>query len=301
MLLQRDNRTQRAVLSLLGILAGSFLYTFGLNNFIIANRLAEGGFVGVSLLGIYLYNIPLSVSFLVLNIPLLFLGWYRFGRTFILKTVIGVVGVSVMSEFTMDLFHMGVQDKLLASLYGGVFSGIGLGIIFRFGGTTGGADIIARYVNQKFGWSMGRTMFAIDVIVITSTAFIVGKDAAMYSLVALFVSARVIDVVNEGVSNSRAMFIISDETQKIADMIQTELERGTTLLHGVGGYTGRDKQVLYVVVSRDEISRVQEMCRTVDPHAFLVVNEVHDVLGEGFNPLKQPGKKLNLKFEKTKN
>ena len=157
----------------------------------------------------------------MLNIPLLFIGWYRFGRVFIFKTIIGVVGVSVMSEFTVDLFHMGVQDKLLAALYGGVFSGIGLGIIFRFGGTTGGADIIARLVNQTLGWSMGRTMFAIDVIVITSTAFIVGKDAAMYSLVALFVAARVIDVVNEGVSNSRAMFIISDETQDIATQIQS--------------------------------------------------------------------------------
>lgn len=263
-----------------------FLFTFGLNNFIIANRLAEGGFVGISLLGIYLYNIPLSISFIVLNIPLLYIGWKRFGRIFIIKTIVGVVGVSVFSEFTIDLFHMGVQDKLLAALYGGVFSGLGLGIIFRFGGTTGGADIIARLVNHSFGWSMGRTMFTLDVIVITATAFIVGKDAAMYSLVALFVASRVIDVVIEGVSSSRAMFIISDATQAIATKIQSELERGTTLLKGTGGYTGRDKEVLYVVVSREEISRVQEICRDIDPNAFLVVNEVHDVLGEGFNPLK---------------
>ncbi|PWK15536.1 YitT family protein [Tumebacillus permanentifrigoris] len=285
-MLQRNNRIQRAILSIIGILAGSFLFTFGLNNFIIANRLAEGGFVGISLLGIYLYNIPLSISFIVLNIPLLFIGWKRFGRIFIIKTIVGVVSVSVFSEFTIDLFHMGVQDKLLAALYGGVFSGLGLGIIFRFGGTTGGADIIARLVNHSFGWSMGRTMFTLDVIVITATAFIVGKDAAMYSLVALFVASRVIDVVIEGVSSSRAMFIISDATQAIATKIQDELERGTTLLKGTGGYTGRDKEVLYVVVSREEISRVQEICRDIDPDAFLVVNEVHDVLGEGFNPLK---------------
>lgn len=285
-LLQGKTGFQRAIISSIGILFGCFLVAFGLNNFIIANRLAEGGFVGISVLGLYMYHIPLSISFLVMNIPLFFIGWKRFGRTFLLKTMLGVVGVSVFSEFTIDLFEMGVQDKLLAALYGGVFSGIGLGIIFRFGGTTGGSDIIARLVNHYFGWSMGRTMFMIDVIVITSTAFIVGKNAAMYSLVALFVASRVIDVVIEGVSSSRAMFIISDASQAIADKIQKELERGTTLLKGTGGYTGRDKEVLYVVVARDEISRIQEICREIDPHCFLVVNDVHDVMGEGFNPLK---------------
>jgi uncharacterized membrane-anchored protein YitT (DUF2179 family) len=269
----------------LAIAAGAFLFTFALNNFIIANRLAEGGLVGISLLGLYLYDIPVGITFFILNVPLLIIGWKRFGRIFILKTVWGVVTVSIFAELTIGLFEMSVGDKLLAALYGGVFSGIGLGIIFRYGGTTGGADIIARLVNHHFGWSMGRTMFLIDVVVITSTAFLIGKEKAMYSLVALFVAARVIDVVIEGVSNSRALFIVSDQSQQIARQIHDELERGTTLLKGVGGYTGRHKEVLYVVVSREEIGRVQEICREHDPNSFIVVNDVHDVLGEGFNPL----------------
>ena len=276
---------QKHLLHFIGILAGAFLFTFALNNFIIANRLAEGGFVGISLLGLYLFNIPLGVTFLVLNIPLFIIGWKRFGRMFTLKTIVGVVAVSVFSEVTRGMFEMGVDDKLLAALYGGVFSGIGLGIILRFGGTTGGADIIARLTNHYFGWSMGRTIFMIDVVVITSTAFLIGKELAMYSLVALFVASRVIDMVIEGVSNSRAMFVISDHTDKIAELIHAELERGTTLLKATGGYTGQNKEVLYVVVSREEIVRIQEMCRQVDPRAFIVVNDVNDVLGEGFNPL----------------
>lgn len=276
---------QRHLLHFIGILAGAFLFTFALNNFIIANRLAEGGFVGISLLALYLFNLPLGITFLILNIPLLIIGWRRFGRMFTLKTIVGVAAVSVFSEVTKGMFQMGVDDKLLAALYGGVFSGIGLGIIFRFGGTTGGADIIARLTNHYFGWAMGRTIFTIDVIVISSTAFLVGKELAMYSLVALFVAARVIDMVIEGVSNSRAMFIISDHTDKIAALIHEELERGTTLLKATGGYTGQNKEVLYVVVSREEIVRIQEMCRSVDPLAFIVVNDVNDVLGEGFNPL----------------
>lgn len=270
---------------MLGILIGAFIFTFGLNNFLIANRLAEGGFVGISLLGLYLFQIPVGLTFLVLNIPLFFVGWRLFGREFIWKTVLGVVAVSLMTELTAGLIDMTTDDRLLAALYGGVFSGIGLGIIFRCGGTTGGADIIARLANHYFGWSMGRTLFMIDVVVITAAAFILGKDVAMYSLVALFVAARIIDMVVEGLSTSRALMIVSDHSQAIADLIQSELGRGTTLLSGVGGYTGREKRVLYVVVTRDEIGRVQQMCRELDPLSFIVVNDVHDVLGEGFNPL----------------
>jgi uncharacterized membrane-anchored protein YitT (DUF2179 family) len=277
---------QRHILQYLGILAGAFVFTFGLNNFIIANGLAEGGFVGISILGLYLFEIPVGVTFLALNIPLFLIGWKRFGREFLVKTIVGVVAVSLFAELTKGLFTMGVEDKLLAALYGGVFSGLGLGIIFRYGGTTGGADIIARLVNHYFGWSMGRTLFMIDVTVISIVAFIIGKEVAMYSLVALFVAARVIDMVIEGVSNSRAMFIISDKSTEIADEIHRQLERGTTLLKGTGGYTGRDKQVLYVVVSREEIARIHGICREIDPLSFIVVNDVNDVLGEGFTPLK---------------
>lgn len=276
---------QRHIIQSLGILIGSFIFTFGLNNFFIANKLAEGGFVGISLIGLYLLDIPVGYTFLLLNIPLFFVGWKMFGRGFLIRTIAGVVAVSIFAELTVDLIDVRVEDKLLAALYGGVFSGVGLGIIFRCGATTGGADIIARMTNHYLGWSIGRTLFLIDVVVIIASAFIVGRDAAMYSLVALFIAAKVIDMVIEGVSTSRAMTIISDQSKRIAEVIQTELGRGTTLLKGTGGYTGRDKEVLYVVVSRDEIARIHEICRSIDPLSFIVVNDVHDVLGEGFNPL----------------
>jgi len=278
---------RKYILQCAGILAGAFLFTFALNNFIIANRLAEGGFVGISLVGLYLYDIPAGLTFLVLNIPLFFVGWRRFGRPFLLRTILGVVAVSVFTEINAGWFTMGVEDKLLAALYGGVFAGLGLGVIFRFGGTTGGADIVARLLNHKLGWSMGRFIFMIDVLVIGTTSFIVGVDTAMYSLVALFVAARAIDVVLEGVSSSRAMMIISERPHEIARKIHDDLERGTTLLRGTGGFTGQEKEVLYVVVSREEIVRIQEICREIDPTSFIVVNDVHDVLGEGFNPLQR--------------
>jgi uncharacterized membrane-anchored protein YitT (DUF2179 family) len=260
---------------------GAFVYSAGLNNFIIVNHLAEGGFVGISILLLYLLHVPVSVTFLVLNIPLFILAWKVFGRDFIWKTILGVVAVSFFAQFTQH-WQPSIPDKLLAALYGGVVTGIGLGIIFRFGATTGGSDIIARLVRQYMGMPMGRVMFTIDVIVILIVAFLIGKQVAMYSLVALFVASRVIDFVLEGPSSSRAAMIISDHPQEIATRVHNELGRGTTILKGIGGYTGQTKEVLYCVISREQLIRLQQIATEEDPRAFVVLNEVHDVMGEGF-------------------
>lgn len=268
-----------------GITLGALIFSFGLNNLIIVNQLAEGGFVGISILGLYLFHVPLGLSFLLLNIPLFWLGYRSFGLSFILHTIVGVVLVSIFAELTRGWLPP-IEDKLLAALYGGVVNGIGLGMIFRFGATTGGADIIARIVNHRWGWSVGRTLFMIDVAVILLVAAIIGPKVAMYSLVALFVAARVIDVVLEGFATSKALMIISDHSTKIADEIQTVLERGTTFLRAQGGFTQKDRLVLYVVVSREEVLRVQNIVRTIDSDAFVIVSDVHNVLGEGFAPLK---------------
>lgn len=263
------------------IIIGSFVYSVGLNAFIVGNHLAEGGFVGLSILVLYKLHIPLGLSYFILNIPVLFLGWKFFGRRFIAKTLLGVILVSIFTLLTQH-FTQPTHDRLLAALYGGVICGLGLGIIFRTGGTTGGSDILARIANHIYGYSMGRLLFAIDLVVITLVAIVIGKETAMYSLVALFVASRVVDFVIEGVSSSKAAFIISDKWETIAEMIHKELGRGTTLLSGQGGFTGDEKQVIYCVVNRNEIIHLQQVVHAEDDKAFVVLNEVHDVLGEGF-------------------
>ncbi|GLG00790.1 membrane protein [Alicyclobacillus hesperidum subsp. aegles] len=263
------------------IVLGAFIYSLGLNGFLVANHLAEGGFVGVSLLLLYKLHIQVGVSFFILNIPLLIVAWRLFGHEFVLKTAVGVIGVSVFTEATRHL-QVPTHDPLLAALYAGVITGIGLGLIFRTGGTTGGSDIIARILRHYRGLGMGKTLFAIDFIVILLVMVIIGKEVAMYSLVALFVSSRVIDFVIEGASSGRAVMIVSDKHEEIADEIHKQLDRGTTLLQARGGYTGTARQVIYCVVSRDEVMRVQRIISTVDPTAFVTVNPVHEVLGEGF-------------------
>ncbi|MCL6453810.1 MAG: YitT family protein [Alicyclobacillus sp.] len=265
----------------LSILVGALIYALGLNAFLVANHLAEGGFVGISLLLLYKLKWPLGLTFFILNLPLLVPGWKLFGRLFILQTTLGVLAVSVFSSLTARL-QVPTHDPLLAALYAGVVTGLGLGIIFRAGATTGGSDIIARIIHHYFRVSMGRTLFVIDVCVIGLVLVIIGRETAMYSLVALFVASRVIDFVLEGVRSGRAVTIISDRHEEIVQCIHERLERGTTLLQAKGGYTGAEKQVVYCVVPRTEVPRVQNIVSGIDPYAFVVVSAVHEVLGEGF-------------------
>lgn len=264
------------------IVVGAFVYSLGLNGFLIANHLAEGGFVGISVMLLYKLHWPIGITFLLLNIPVLIPGWKLFGHEFILKTSLGVVLVSVFSSLTAG-FHVHTPDPLLGALYAGVVTGLGLGLIFRTSATTGGADIIARMVRHFKGMAIGRTLFLIDVIVIGLVAVVIGRETAMYSLVALFVSSRVIDFVIEGVNAGKAVLIISEHNEEIAQAIHREMERGTTLLRARGGYTGAERDIVYCVVSRTEVVRIQRIVAKTDPRAFVVVNNVHEVLGEGFS------------------
>lgn len=260
---------------------GAFIFSFGINYFNIANQLLEGGFTGIALLLNYEFEWSPSIIILVLNIPLFIFGWYKLGSYSMIYTIIGTLLVSLFLWVTED-FQKPMDDLLLAALYAGVSIGVGLGIIFRYGGTTGGVDIIARLTFKYFGISMGRTMFAFDAIVIGTSAFVISLDKAMYTLIAVFIGARVIDFVQEGAYAAKAATIISDHAPQIADRIMKEMERGATLLKGRGGYTGSDKEVLYCVISRNELSRLKKLVYSVDQRAFIVVNDVHDVLGEGF-------------------
>lgn len=275
------------------ILLGAAIFAFGLVHFNMQNNLAEGGITGITLLLYFLFGMDPSFTNLALNIPLFFLGWKLLGRQSFFYTVIGTVGLSVfLWIFQRFAIHMPLKhDLTLAALFAGVFVGIGLGIIFRYGGTTGGVDIIARLVYKYKGISMGKTMFAFDAVVITlSLLLYLSYREAMYTLVAVFVAARVIDFMQEGGYAAKGATIISEKSEQIAQKILTEMERGVTVLKGRGSYTNRERDVLYCVVAKNELPRLKTVITSVDPHAFVAVTDVHDVLGEGFtlDENKQP-------------
>jgi uncharacterized membrane-anchored protein YitT (DUF2179 family) len=271
--------------NILFILLGSAIFAFGLVHFNIQNKLAEGGFTGITLILYFLFDIDPSYSNLALNIPLFFLGWKLLGKKAFYYTVIGTVALSVFL-WIFQRYQMTINlegDLFLAALFAGVFIGIGLGIIFRYGGTTGGVDIIARLAHKYIGWSMGKTMFMFDAVVIgVSLITYLEYREAMYTLVAVFVAARVIDFMQEGAYSARGAMIISESHEEIASVINEKMDRGVTVLRGHGSFTKQDREVLYCVVGKNEIVRLKNIITSVDPHAFVSVTVVHDVLGEGF-------------------
>lgn len=217
--------------------------------------------------------------------PTFFIGWKILGRNAFIYTIIGTVGLSVfLWIFQRYPIDMPLQDDLtLAALFAGVFLGIGLGIIFRYGGTTGGVDIIARLVQKYIGWGMGKTMFLFDLGVIAlSVITYLNYKQAMYTLVAVFISAKVIDFMLEGAYSARGAMIISEKNEQIAKKIMEEMDRGVTVLKGYGSFTKAEREVLYCVVAKNEIIRLKNLVTSVDPHAFISVSIVHDVHGEGF-------------------
>lgn len=270
--------------NILFILLGAAIFSFGIVHFNMQNNLSEGGFTGITLLLYFLFQWDPSYVNLILNIPVFFVGWKLLGRSVFSYTVIGTVSVSVFLwvfqryQINMPLTH----DMTLAALFAGGAIGVGLGIIFRFGGTTGGVDIIARLCHKYFGWSMGKTMFTFDAAVITLSLIYLNYREAMYTLVAVFIASRVIDFMQEGAYSARGAMIISSKNEEISRKILQEMDRGVTVLRGYGSYTKEEREVLYCVVAKNEIVRLKNVIMEVDPHAFVSVSIVHDVVGEGF-------------------
>jgi len=270
-------------LSYLGIAVGSLISAFGLNYFIVANGLAEGGFTGLSLVIHYLTNLSIGGILLILNIPLFIISFFLWGKNFVFKSLLGVIAISVAIDLTSG-FGFKTDDLLIAALYGGVLSGVGIGIVLRSGATTGGIDIIARIILEKTGISMGKVYFSFDLAIISLVAYFFGLEKALYTLVALYVFSVIIDRLVEGGNEAREVTIISKKDQVIVNAIIKELERGATILKGSGAYTGKEKNVLYVVISKHELLHLKKIIKEIDPKAFIIVNSVYEVLGEGFRP-----------------
>ncbi|WP_048601873.1 YitT family protein [Rubeoparvulum massiliense] len=276
--------------NILGIMLGTAIFSFGINTFNIANNLSEGGFTGIALLLKYIFNINPAITNLALNIPLFIIGYRQLGKSTMIYTIIGTLFVSLFLWIFEGIAYPMPDHLILAALYAGVFVGIGLGIVFRFGGTTGGSDIVARIVNKHKGISMGKVLLMFDIFVIALSTIYLDLTYAMYTMVAIYTGTRVIDFVLEGASLAKATMIISEQAPAISSTITQRMGRGTTLLKGRGGYTGSEKEVLYCVVPRGELILLRNLVHEVDPYAFIVVSDAREVFGEGFtlDENKQP-------------
>lgn len=275
--------TQKSIKEILLIVIGSLLFAIGINYFAIPYRLSEGGIIGVTVITHYLFDWSPGIVNLLINAILLAVGYKFFDKKTMIYTVLGIIFSSFFLFITEDVGHQLNGDTLLAALFSGVFVGLGLGMMFRAGGTSGGSAILARLANQYLGWSLGKGVLVIDIIVIAGSVFIIGQEKAMYTLVAVFLGSKVIDYVIEGLNNRTAVTIISEHSEAIREFILDNMTRGVTILEGRGGYSQNQKDVLYIVINQQELVQLKQTVSNVDDQAFVVVHEVRDVLGSSFS------------------
>ena len=271
-------------LNFLMIALGTATYAFGFVNFNMVNHLAEGGVSGITLIFHALFKINPAYTQILLNIPLFILGVKIFGKRGMIYTIHGTVCLSVFiwlfqrMSMSIDLAH----DTLIAALLAGIFAGIGGGIVFRFGGTTGGGDIIGRYFEQKKGFALGQTLFVFDILVLTLSLSYIDIQHMMYTVIASFVFSQVVAVVQNGGYTVRGMLIISSKYAEISQKITDEIGRGATYLKAEGVYSGQDTKVIYVVLSPIQVQAVKGILAEIDPDAFVSIINVHEVIGSGF-------------------
>lgn len=269
---------------------GAIFYGFGLVAVNIKNNLAEGGITGITLLFRAWWGIDPAYTTILLNIPLIILGYRFLGRRGLLFTIYGTLALSmslwiwqrVAWTQTIDLHH----DLFIAGVMAGIFGGFGSGMIYRFGGTTGGSDVVARILELERGIPMGKTLLIIDVFVLLASLSYLDIEHMMYTLLASFVFSKIVDATQDGSYSAKGMLIISKANQEISQALMSELERGTTFFNGEGGYQHNQQPVLYCVVAPSEIVAAKKIIMKLDEHAFISIIDVHEAVGEGFTYLR---------------
>ncbi|MGU3473395.1 YitT family protein [Paenibacillus sp. D51F] len=263
------------------ITVGAVLMGVGLEIFLVPNNIIDGGITGISIMLSYLTDVPLGLFLFLLNLPFLFLGYKQIGKTFALSTLYGVAVMSLTTYLLHEVDPLTI-DEFLASIFGGMVLGVGVGLVIRFGGSLDGTEIVAILLSKKLPFSVGEIVMFANLFILSSAGFVFSWDRAMYSLIAYYIAYKMIDIVIEGFDESKAVWIISDEYRDIGEAIMSRLGRGVTYLNGEGGFTGGDKKVLFVVVTRLEEAKLKSIVTDMDPGAFLAVGNIHDVKGGRF-------------------
>lgn len=271
------------------IAVGSLIVALAADLFAIPNRVIPGGVTGIATILHYTLGTPVGLVTLALNIPL-FIAGIRWGggMRFATRTIFAVVVLSLAIDFLAPRLPVITTDPLLYTLYGGILDGLGIGIVFRARGTTGGTDILARLLNRWTGWPLGTILLAANVVILGTAGLTFGWEQALYAMILSYASGRTVDLVQEGFNIARSVLIISEHPEKLRVAILQQLGRGVTILHGRGGYTQAERPVLLCVVTRPEVSRLKRLIHAIDPNAFVVIGQAQEVLGEGFRRIEPP-------------
>ena len=270
------------------IAVGALLLAVGLEYFLAPNTIAPGGITGLAIIIETLTGLPIYLVNLVINIPLFIFGAKNLGKTRALRTAFATLILSISLNYLPE--RVATHDLILSALFGGLLLGLGLGLVFKFDGTTGGTDLIGAMLNQRYpGFSIANFMLVIDLAVVLFAGFVEKQiETVLYSIIALYVVIKVIDMVQEGIGYLKGFYIVTDEPDLIADLLMEELNRGVTSLKGRGMYSKKDKEVLLCVVPRSQFTRVKDIVKKADPKAFVMITEMYEAIGENFNQSKIP-------------
>ena len=263
------------------IIIGAFLFAVGVNVFVIPNELGEGGVTGITIITYYLFEWSPGLINLILNAFLLMVGYKFLNKITTIYTIIAVVFNSLFLHLT-EGWTIASDEVMVNAIFGGIIIGVGIGLIIRVGGTSAGTTILARITHKFLGWSISYGLLFFDLIVAFSSYFIIGAEKLMLTIIMLYVGTKVMEFVIEGLNPKKAITIISDKPNEIAEQVTTSMDRGVTVYSGHGYYTKTPKEILYIVISKQEVIKLKRIVQSTDPNAFIAIHDVRDVFGEGF-------------------
>lgn len=263
------------------ITLGAALMAVGLEIFLVPNNVIDGGITGISIMLSYITGWKLGMFLFILNIPFFFIGYKQIGKTFALSTLYGIIILSIGTTLLHPVPAF-TQDILLASVFGGIVLGVGVGLVIRYGGSLDGTEILAILFNNKLPFSVGEIIMFFNLFILGCAGFVFTWDRAMYSLIAYFVAYKTIDITITGLDESKSVWIISDNSKQIGDAIMNRLGRGVTYINGEGAYSGDDKKVIFCVINRLEEAKLKEIVTENDDSAFLAVADIAEVRGGRF-------------------
>lgn len=270
-------------LKYVGILAGCFIAAASINIFVVPSSLLTGGVTGIAIIFYFLAGLPIGVQTLIYNVPLLIASYKLLGKKYTLDVIIGTLMFSFALDATKFLSaYTPTDDLMLAAIYGGIFNGIGYGIVFRMNGSTGGFDILGAIFKKYYSMEIGSVIFGFNCLIVAIAGGLFSVSSAMFTLICMYITSQMTNKVIDGINQRKAVLIISDKAKDIAEGIIADLGRGVTFLHGEGAYTGAQKKIVMVVVGMTQIAKLKIIVRTVDESAFMLILAASEVMGRGF-------------------
>ena len=283
MYIEEKYNIPKIIIEIVLTIIGALIMALGVSLFLLPNQLSSGGVAGVATITYYLLKIPMGTMILLINVPLFMMAFFKVGKSFFVKSLIGTIALSYFIDF-FDKFEPLTNDRFLACIYGGILLGLGTAIILKVNSSTGGSDIVSFIVKEyKPNVKVGNLIMIIDIIIVAlNVVFFKEIEIGLYSAIAIYLMGKMIDILFEGIDFTKLLLIISDKTEEIAEEVGEKVQRGATGIYGKGMYTNKEKLILMCAVTRKDIAKTIQIIRKIDPKSFVIVTNSREVVGLGF-------------------